>query len=626
MEEQAYWFMTCPEDAVAEEQGSEVGDKGYTDLQCSLCVSTDEGRNRLPHPKQDGIRGDSADIDSLQPTFCPGSGGMRESRAWRVLPARIAMSVRLERLTPSRIPRPSRVPEVAPGNSVCRLRLNILGGGRSTRTSHPGSLRHGPSLSDSTTVAVGWNGCDRTVGPPLEWQIKVPPLCGNFAPTSALSNDILLDVPRDGRSGLTLTLSEVATPLRTHTGEGTEQGNGAVATLGSVTIDWDGLSCLSTSSTDYFVEPTDGRLASSKSNHALQPYTVNLEFLAPTRLASGHEYRQEGRPTPGVLEVTGENNQHSNTGPIAQCYRTTGFRIRVNLRLELSPASVPHLLSFSPVAARGPTTILSGARATQQAEVGRLPADDISLGDFRDPCQKERLPYLRFSWPWDDGWLALTERRSTLVPRKPWRLGSRRAVTWTEQARTNRVGPKGLSEGLVSGRLPLTLSGLDGSVSWPGSEELQIVREDGRLLASSSDSTTSVLAHDRRSLSRSVQQHTPVLFVEAYDMGPYAPLEHQAAKTLQRLWRRALGALRSAREWWEYYATIDRHNAATCIQRYHRGWIACRRVRVYKVEVALRGAAAAAIQRRWRYPAVHILKYMNILAEAHGDVHTPENA
>lgn len=602
MEEQAYRFTTCLEDAVAEEQGSEGGDKGYTDLQCSLCVSTDEGRNRPAHPKNDGIRGDSADKESLKSTFCPENAGRRESRAWRILPARIAMSVRLERLTPSRIPRPSRVPDVAPGNSVCRLRLSILGGGRSTRTSHPGSLRHGPSLSDSSTVTVGWNGCDRTVGPPLEWQIKVPPLCGNFAPTSGLSNDILLDVPRDGRRDLSLTLSEVATPLGTHTGESTEQGTGAVATLGSATISWDGLSCLPASSTDYFVEPPDERLASSKSMHPLQPSTVNLEFLAPTRAAGVHEHRQEGGPTPGESQVTGEN-RHRNNGPIARCYQTTGFRIRVNLQLELSPASVPHLLSFSPVAARGPTAILSGAGATQ-AEVGRLPVDGISMGDFRDPCRKERLPYLRFSWPWDDGWLAMTERRSTPVPRKPWRLGSRRAVTWAEQARTKRIGPKGLSEGLVSGRLPLTLSGLDGSVSWPDSQQLRTVREDRNLLATSTESTTYAFAQYRRSSSHPVQQHPPVLFVEAYDMGLYAPLEHQAAITVQRLWRRALDALRSAREWWEYYATMDKHNAATCIQKYYRGWRACRRVTVYKVEVALRGAAAAAIQRRWRYSRI----------------------
>ncbi|CAN0018446.1 unnamed protein product [Ectocarpus sp. 6 AP-2014] len=594
MEEQAYRFTTCPEDAVAEEEGSEGGDKGYTDLQCSLCVSTDEGSNRPAHPKNDGICGDSGDEDHPQFTFCPESGGMRESRAWRILPARIAMSVRLERLMPSRIPRPSRVPEVAPRNSVCRLRLSILGGGRSTRTSHPGSLRHGPSLSDSSTVTVGWNGCDRAVGPPLEWQIQVPPLCGNFAPTSGLSKDILLDIPRDSRSDLSLTLREVATPLGTHTGESTEQGTGAVAMLGSVTIDWDGLSCLAASSTDYFVEPPDGQLTSSKSMHPLQPSMVNLEFVAPTRAAGVHDHKQEGGPTtPGESQVTREN-RHSNNGPIARCYQTTGFRIRVNLQLELSPASVPHLLSFSPVAARGPTAILSGAGATQ-AEGGRLPVDGISVGDFRDPCRKERLPYLRFSWPWDDGWLALTKRRSTLIPRKSWRLGSRRAVTWAEQARIKQIGPKGLSEGIVSGRLPLTLSGLDGSVSWPGSQELRTVREDRNLLATSTDSTTY-----RRSSSHPVQQHAPVLFVEAYDMGLYAPLEHQAAKTVQRLWRRALDALRSAREWWEYYATMDRHNAATCIQKYFRGWRACRRVRVYKVEVALRGAAAAAIQRRWR--------------------------
>ncbi|CAM9115968.1 unnamed protein product [Ectocarpus sp. 13 AM-2016] len=598
MEEQPYRFTTCPEDAVAEEQGSEGGDNGYADLQCSLCVSTDEGRNRPAYPESDGVRGDSADKDSPQSTFCPESAGVRECRAWRILPARIAMSVRLERLTPSRIPRPSRVPEVAPRNSVCRLRLRILGGGRSTRTSHPGSLRQVPSLSDSSTVTVGWNGCDRTVGPPLEWRIKVPPLCGNFAPSSGLSNDILLDVPRDSRRDLSLTLSEVATPLGTHTRESTEQGTGAVATLGSATIDWDGLSCLPASSTDYFVEPPDGRLASSKSMHRLQPSTVNLEFLAPTTAAGVHEHKEEGGPTSGESQVTGENRRRNN-GLIARCYRTTGFRVRVKLQLELSPASIPHLLSFSPVAARGPTKILSGAGETQ-AKVGCLPVDGISVGDFRDPCRKERLPYLRFSWPWDDGWLALTERRSTLIPRKPWRLGSRRAVTWAENARTKRIGPKGLSEGSVSGRLPLTLSGLDGSVSWPGSQQLGTVREDRNLLATATDSTTCSFTHYRRSSLHPIQQHPPALFVEAYDMGLYAPLEHQAAKTVQRLWRRALDALRSAREWWEYYATMDRHNAATCIQKYYRGWRACRRVRIYKVEVGLRGAAAAAIQRRWR--------------------------
>ena len=83
-------------------------------------------------------------------------------------------------------------------------------------------------------------------------------------------------------------------------------------------------------------------------------------------------------------------------------------------------------------------------------------------------------------------------------------------------------------------------------------------------------------------------------------MGTYSRLEHKAAISIQRLWRRGLEALRNAKEWWEYDAETRRYNAAITVQAYYRGWKERLGVQAVKRKREIKGAAASVIQRRWR--------------------------
>lgn len=617
LKEQACQFTVCPEAAVLEAPGCSTGGRGLVHLQCSLSVPTTtrnpptgvECEYQPPTRVQgSSMRNGAVDDDRSNSTSSaadiPVDESVQECRVWRVLPARIAISLRLERLTPSRPPRPSRAPSVAPIDSLCRLRLTILGVEELIRTFHPGSLLPRHSLSETFTVMVGWNGYDETTGPPLEWPVKVPSICDIPAQYLDLGTGVLLAVPRDRRSSLVLTLRVLPSKRGMHI----IPSKGGAETAASVSIDWDGLACLPTCATDYYVETSAVRKLTLQpaTTLDLELLTGNSSYFSSAAGVSAQGSRIFGEKTASgtaQLPTTDTNSKPRNFG---SCRQTAGLRVRVRIQLETSPVSAPHVLSLSPVAARGPAEVYnadpySPSRAEQPA-YRNLSPNEVSLGDFRDPCRRQRIPYLRFSWPWDDYWLALTERRSSLVPNKPWHLGSRHAVTWarttmSKQAATNTS----VSEGEVSSRLPLNLSGLDGSVAWPGCQELRKVNHKEDCRSCSADSSLGFAG--RRVGSRRPKQNyppPPVLFVEAYDMGLYAPTEQRAVVAVQRVWRRAIDANRKSREWWEYYAMVDKQNAAVCVQAHYRGWRGRQRAQVVKRKVAVRHAAAAVTQRRWR--------------------------
>lgn len=474
---------------------------------------------------------------------------------------------------------------------MCRLRLGLRGGGQIIRASHPGTLSSRDTLPGPSAVVVGWNGYDTSVGPWREWPVEVPPACESPAQPSGVGTDLLLAVPRDGRSGLVLTLRVVVAGK----GGAADAEADAAETLGIVSIGWDGLSCLPVSGTEYLVE-TPSR------NSLARPATVDLELLADVPLPSSPAAAGGARCTSirGVESAPASPRAPATGGGIRPCHqggrRTAGLYLRVNLQLETSPVSVPHALSLWPIAARGPTAGVSGipGAATEKGATGSLSAGAttaVSLGDFRNPCRKQRVPYLHFSWPWDDYWSALTERRSSPIAQRPWQHGSRGAVSWARKGKT--ASGSNIDEGNVSVRLPQRLSGLDGSVARPSSQEPRNMDIGEDFLSGGEVYPLGARAQRRH-------PPPPALFVEAYDMGAYAPLEHRAAMVVQRVWRRALSALRGAREWGDYYATVDRYNAAVFVQAHYRGWRGRQRARVIKLEAAVRGAAAAVIQRRWR--------------------------
>lgn len=770
---------------------AQSGESSYTDLECCLCIPTTTTTTRTPstsprlfdHPPRSTpvtvtIQHDRVDdigIAAADSEKASASGGVATGSAvdgssleldkistWRVLPARIAISLRLERLSPSPPPYPSCVPSIGPVDSVCRLRLRILGAEASVRTLHPESLlpRH-CSQREASTVVVGWNGNDETeLGQPPEWRVGVPPGRGNaLCPPPGLGNDTLMDIPKDGRDRLLLTLGVATSPFRTpllskkgknerlsaiegvpmsKTSEdallnksedvslnktsddsalsigdnaplsktspnaplstsqfaqsrtsqnapmSTSEDVGQESTVvwGSASIDWNGLSRLPVYSTDYFVETH----SSPTSQRVVQPVLVDLELVAQSsnilqrngrpRLAEqkavssdvlnadsldffgvdnldaaaaqkaalnrnkqnvmsknqekgeeqdqeqeqkqekGEEQEQEQerkqekerRQEQEQEQVQDQSNQdqsrhqhqHQRHLLATSSCRTVGYTIRVALHLETSPISVPYELSLSPAAARGAT-----ATAQTRKKKAKIPASDLSMGDFRNPCRRQRVPYLRFVWPWDDYWLALTERRASLVPDQPWRLGSRHSVTWPDKPpKATRIERGGVAKsanvmaGEVSVRLPITLSGFDGSIGWYGDQELRKEADGG------GDSwTESVSAiepvQDLGESAPSVNGH-PVMFVEAYDMGPYSRLEHGTAMKIQRVWRRGLEAMKNAREWWEYDAEMRRYNAAITVQAHYRGWRERLVFQVVKREGEGKGVAASVIQRRWR--------------------------
>lgn len=554
--------------------------------------------------------------DSMTPEGQSGArGGVDGSIAWRVLPLRLAISLRLERLAPSRPPRPSRLASTAPtGPSVSRLRLsikdNIL-----FRASHAGLLLPRQSLLNdpSTAVVVGWNGHDDTVGSLSEYDLS------STEASSGLENDLLLAVPEHGRSALVLTVTVVKRVSRAREGyiaKGDERGTARI-TLGTVTIGWDGLSCVHAYDTDYFVDPMDGR---SSSLPHLRPMAVNLELVAPK--SEPHQHTTSSPRDTGtalaLLEASKVNGGMYGGGgrdggidnrcqQISGC-RTAGFSIWLNLQLEQSPTNIPYALSLSPVAAGGSSSL---------SDVTPIAPASVSLGDFRDPSRRERIPYLQFAWPWDDQRETLIERRRCRVPSRPWRLPSlgdgeqpgrhhQGVVTWPNAKETDNEIP---DNGTVSIHLPLVMSALDGNILLrPGNASQQLwtnldsgTTESVVMGGANEGGEAGCDGRTGPTATRPVYQQQPaIVFVEAYDMGTYAPSERQAAMIIQHLWRRALEGLLRARLWWEWDGEVCRYNAAVRVQACYRGWEGRRRVQEVKRQSVRRGVAAVTIQCQWR--------------------------
>lgn len=310
LKEKPFRFTTCHEDAVPDESSSGVGQGGgYTELECCLCIPMTSAAGRQPscgcgddHPPQPTpnavtVQRCDSDEGAIVDSTVPSAGGgvapslavLSRCSTWRVVPARIAISLRLERLARSR-PRPpynpSCAPAVGPVGSVCRLRLNVLSGGASVRTQHPESLLPRCSQLESPTLVIGWNGREETaVGqPPSEWRVRVPPAHGDPLCPPDLSTASLLAIPRDCRDRLVLTLGVVASAPRAPSSSGTSKNTAeegkekeAEVKLGSVLIDWNGLSRLPTYPTGYFV---DARLSSTSGPVVPQPVYVDLELVA----------------------------------------------------------------------------------------------------------------------------------------------------------------------------------------------------------------------------------------------------------------------------------------------------------------------------------------------------------
>lgn len=575
---------------------------GCLNLESALCIPTTTLRHPTniftdfptPYPLEssnshgavNGVTNLIPDTDNVAVSKAVDSCG-----TWRIIPARLALSLRLERLEPSWPPCLSRVPAMAPPATVCRLRLGVLGGGSSIRTLHPSLLPPHRSAQESSTIKVIWNGYRETVGPSSEWRVEVPSIYDAASSASHSTNDFLLPIPRNARERLILTLIAMRSPTQDKN-DGNKNPKQTPSMLGSVSINWGSLSCLPSCTTNYFVDAQERQWSTTK-DPSIGAMTVDLELRASSLLRSpavqtsllAHQALTSTKYEVGVcgdinmVELIRVQEQNLND-IVSECCRTAGFDIRVKLQLEQSPVSIPHVLSVSPIA----------ARASPSAET-QVPLSVLSLGDFRNPCLMERVPCVRFSWPWDNYWLALVERRTSLAPRRPWHFGSRRATSWRKPRRTKTR----TDTGTVSVRLPLVLSGLDGSVGWPGCEKL------GKGATNSvTESTAGLCRFKSGEVTHKHEQQPPVVFVEVFDMGSYAPLEQQAARSIQRLWRRALEALQDCRLWWKHDAIVRRYNAATCIQAHYRGLKDRVRAKVSKQEGLRKNEAAATIQRRWR--------------------------
>lgn len=631
LQEQAYHFTTCPEDAMPkhdvprQDQESGNGGGNRINLVCPLCIPTAISETTSLPEASGGSAGQDRwkrrdisipqvtdETEAIQPSeryivCCRG--------AWRVMPARLALSMTLERLSASRPPRLTRAPIAAFGGRLCRLRVGFVGRGTSVRASHPNVARPERFLPPGTAIFVGWNGCSDTVGPVSEWQVQ---LCKRGdSMTSDLNEDVILSVPPRGRERLLLNLF-LKRPAGSTAGESQIRAavdpNEEMVTLGQASIDWDGLSCLPRHATNYFVETMDGR--SSTNDSLFRGMPVDLELVAPTSsIAISPPAHSRGEMSPTAMEPicsrpnenprrplvasTGDNQQRSRL--VSDCRTTAGVSLRVFLRLEESPSYVHHELSLMPVAAGGPGSCISilpivGPRDSSSRL--EFPGSMVSPGDFRDPCRMDRVPYLRFSWLWDDRRLSLVERRTSLVPPRAWKVAARRAVVWPRT--TGRLADRCTNRtGRITARLPLMSSGIDDCVSWPGRKQFRGGQLQDAPLLYVEDGVHRECSelyewNQRRPLG------FPVLIVQAYDMGNYRPLEHRATRIIQSIWRRAIGALERERLRRERDEDVRRYDAAVCVQENYRGWKARNCARVAREEEERRNARAAVIQRAWR--------------------------
>lgn len=630
LKEQVYRFTTCPEDAVPEhdvprqEQKSGSGGEHRISLVCSLCIPTTTSKtSSLPEAAGGSTGQDRWKQHSItMPQATEETGAIqpierdivRCREAWRVVPARLSLSMTLERLSASRPPRLTREPTAAFEGPLCRLRVGFIGRGASVRASHPDVARPERFLPPGTAIFVGWNGCSDTVGPVSECQFQ---LCKRDDSVALdLKEYVILPVPPRGRERLFLTLF-----LKRPAGSTSDKSQGRIAvdsdaemeTLGQASIDWDGLSCLPRYATNYFVDTMNGR--SSINDNLLRGMPVDLELVSPmtsTAISPPAHSRGEVSPTAmspvcsrsnedprrplATAAATAANKSTTNqqrSPLVSDCRITAGVSLRFFLRMEESPSFVHHELSLMPVAAGGPGSCIStfpivGPRASLSGLA--VPESMVSPGDFRDPCRRERVPYLRFSWLWDDRRLSLVERRTSLVPPRAWQVGARRAVVWPRT--TGRLADTCTTRtGRVTVRLPLMPSGID--------EQLRGYQLQGTLSLSLEDGVYrecgEIIGRNQRRLLG-----VPVLFVQAYDTGSYRPLEHQAARTIQSIWRRAIRALERAQLWRERDENVRRHDAAVRVQENYRGWKVRNCVRAARQEAERRSAGVVVIQRAWR--------------------------
>ncbi|CAM9659146.1 unnamed protein product, partial [Sphacelaria rigidula] len=182
---------------------------------------------------------------------------------WKVLPTRLAFSLRLERLHPVRPPYSLRAPQQAPPDcSMCRLRLAIAGlSVRASCASFPPSPRSDCSTSVAT-VWVRWNGHDDGIGKPSEWRMPLNEMEGTG------KRDLLLPLPENNRERLRLSL-RVAVPgfgnknnkvtRVTDIDDQEQERSRTTGIVGTVDVGWDGLSCVPVYRTDYFVDACGGR-------------------------------------------------------------------------------------------------------------------------------------------------------------------------------------------------------------------------------------------------------------------------------------------------------------------------------------------------------------------------------
>lgn len=243
------------------------------------------GDARRNHPAKRELH-EKNTLDAKQKDTVPSLLAQRSAPvAWKIRPARLAMSLRVERLQTTRPSLPLRAPPQAPpGYAVCRLRLGIAG--ISVRASHPGFGRVSLArlIESTATVTVRWNGYDDGVGAFSAWRVPLVAPAGNGAVAGSGQNDLLLPVPKNNRRGLLLSLSVQRPNFR----QVSQSTGGWIAKeviddnhhfSGVVNIGWDGLSCLPVNRTDFFVDAQDGLFMTNESGRR-PSLAVTLELLA----------------------------------------------------------------------------------------------------------------------------------------------------------------------------------------------------------------------------------------------------------------------------------------------------------------------------------------------------------
>lgn len=279
------------------------------------------------------------------------------------------------------------------------------------------------------------------------------------------------------------------------------------------------------------------------------------------------------------------------------------------------------MLELTLAAARGPSTEYHSlvSNTLSSSTILIAPANTSAtrgLGDFRNPCRTERLPYLRFAWPWDEkregSWAGSFYRRRSLVSRRPWRpkhdhIWSNGITHWrthekysssrsSRRDKVHEATPGTESPGAVTIPLPLELSGLDGSVVSPGAE---LLRESPNDPGETSNGASLDLSRNVRA-PRFLQRSPDVVLVEVFDMGPYSSLEHHAASIAQRVWRKGLEALAATKRSWAWHDECRRRNAAIILQVSYRGWKARQFAQLVRSDAAKRSVSAVVVQRAWR--------------------------